>query len=126
MPDAKMYSAKMYRNGRLLGSFTSKSVQLTSNRTQIPTDAGNVTQVGIPTGSFSGDYVVKHGDSMAPTLIQDLIDGETISITYGVVGTKILQADCIVSEVNSTSTTADGSQTGTCTLTMLDGKPKLT
>jgi hypothetical protein len=119
-------SAKLFVANKMLGIATQKGMETSSNTTVVPTDRGNMLQPGVPTGTFTADYVVPSGDTDATKLLEYLQVGRVIRLVFAVVGTKALQDDCVVSQQSLSSATADGSLTGSVTFTMVHGTPQLT
>ncbi len=121
----RIRTPKMYLDSRLFVELTQKGMEANSNTTTVATDGGPVVVQGVPQGSFSGDFIVPSGSTHVEKLIRSMNAGDIKRVSFGVVGTKILQAECIVGSINLSSTVEDGNFTGSVSLTMKNGKPEL-
>lgn len=125
MANPTIRPAKIYKNGRMVSTATQKGMTQSGNVTIVSADGGNQLQIGVPQGSFNVDMTVPRGDTIAMGMLLDLKNHEIVRVIFAEFGGKYLQADCIVSEFNLTSTTADGSKNASATLQMVNGEPEL-
>jgi hypothetical protein len=121
----RIRSPKMYLDSRQFVELTQKGMEANSNTGTDSTDGGPVLRQGVPTGSFSGDFVVPSGSTHVAKLIRKMSEGDLVRVAFGIVGTDVLQATCIVDSISLSNTVDDGSFTGSVSLTMRDGKPTI-
>jgi DNA-directed RNA polymerase alpha subunit len=123
--DNRVKPFTIYLDSSRTKSATSANLNLEGGTTIVQTSAGPVIQNSAQQGSFDGEGVVQSGDELASFLMNKWINREFVSTTLGVIGTKVAQAQCTVSNVKFGSQQADGSATWSATFTMVNGKPDL-
>lgn len=114
--------AKLYLKGRMMGAATDGSMKLNSGNTIQQTSSGPMLQIGAKTGTISTNVLVVRGQDLANRLHTAWDTDEQVDMTFGVIGTGIYQATCVINSLSFDTAAADGSLKGSVEFDII-GKP---
>lgn len=111
--------AKIYVDSEAVCFSTRKAMSVTSNDQIVQTQCGPVIQAGRETGQFTMSVVIPGGDRMVTKLRDKQRTKSIIAVQFLGVGDSSHVAHCLLTNLEVTSESADGSCMGECTFTMI-------